>query len=83
MSYALDVEPDAMKALGILDIDVQEAVFDLLDRLAAEVSGTDPAFERHDVSVRSPAGHAWVVLEIVFIHAQRTLRVVRLRAIIV
>ena len=42
VSYALDLVADARRALASLAVDVQEAVFDALDRVADEADGLPP-----------------------------------------
>ena len=78
MSYALDVAPDAHTAWRGLDVDVQEAVLDELDRIAATPFSLPrgPAVRDLVVSV-GPVRH-YVFIQVSVNHARAVVSVYRI-----
>jgi hypothetical protein len=82
MSYALDVAPDAQAAFRTLDLEVQEAVLDVLDNLAREGPKLKPVKQGHLVLVSTPGGRTYVWLRLAVVHRRRTLTLATLHAVI-
>lgn len=78
MCYTLDVAPDAAAAWRALDFETQEAVFDLLERLVADVARLPDGSQEQQVLVDAPPWQTFTVLWLVVSHSRQT---VRLRAI--
>lgn len=82
MSYALDVEPDAQAAFGVLDVEAQEAILDLLDRLAADGPALTPNNQRHLVVARTPTSFSYVFLNVSIVHARQTVHLAAIEAFV-
>jgi hypothetical protein len=82
MSYALDVEPDAQAAFGVLDIEAQEAILDLLDRLSADGPALTPDNQRHLVIARTPTSFSYVFLNLSILHARQTVHLASIEAFV-
>ena len=74
MSYALKLATNARKRLRALPVEVQEAVFDLLDRLAADAAGGEPGQE-HRLLYRDGATVFKIFMATYTDHPARTLTV--------
>jgi hypothetical protein len=81
MSYTLDVAPDAGRALRALDVDAQEAIFDLLDQLAGEGDQLTPGGQEHFVHLFLPEGFTTAFLWLFVDPDRRMLQLVALRAV--
>ena len=79
MSYVLDVAPDAAATWRALDFETQEAVFDLLDRIADDAAQLPGGQQTHRVDVVAPPWSTFAVLWVVVNHESQT---IRLRALV-
>jgi hypothetical protein len=82
MSYALDVEPDARAAFGVLEVDAQEAILDLLDQLTADGPALTPDYQRHLVVAQTPTGVTYAFLNLTISHAHRTVHLAAIEALV-
>lgn len=82
MSYALDVEPDAQAAFSVLDVEAQEAILDLLDRLAADGPALTPDNQRHLVVARTPTSFSYVSFNLSIFPARHTLHLASIEALV-
>jgi hypothetical protein len=78
MSYAAAVAPEALIELQKLDIEPQEAVLDLLDRLADEGPLLTEGPQFHDVLVIDGPTRVRMLLWIDVDHAHRVVRLAQL-----
>lgn len=82
MTYALDVAFDARAACLTLDVEVQEAVFDLLDELARDGRSLKPSRQSHVVDVVTPTGRTFAVLKLRVVHRRQMLLLESVRAVV-
>ena len=84
MSYALELVADARRALASLEVDVQEVVFDALDRVADEADRLPPDEVRvQHVIVRLGREATYVRVHYEVDRVRRLVMVQRLVAIVV
>jgi hypothetical protein len=77
VSYAPEVTPNAAAAIRALDVEAQEVIFDLVDRLALEGSNLQPAEQIHQVWVMGVGSLIFVALRLDVDHARRRVVVAR------
>jgi hypothetical protein len=75
MSYALEFAPDARSAWRGLDVAVQEAVLDELDRLADRPLSLPRGASVHDLVRQSGDTRTYVFIQAAANHAKQTLNV--------
>jgi hypothetical protein len=78
MSYAADVAPEAMAAFGSVSIETQEAILDLLDRIAAEAPRFRRSQQFHALVVEEAHIRTDVGVEIDINHSLRLVRLMQL-----
>jgi hypothetical protein len=83
MSYALSVAISARAAVNRLELEAQEAVFDLLDKLADEGSGLSNGPQRHFLVVSTTSAVTVTELQLFINHAAREVGLTRVFAWIV
>ena len=88
MSYALELAADASRALSTLPVDVQEEVFDVLERVAREgtggagAAGTEVVARQERLIYRTEKLACDVYLYYTLHHDRRTVHLDRLAAVL-